>query len=238
VSKVWHHLEFRKKAKPDGDDGRGRLSVPPGRMRTVSSVAALLFTLYFALPYVFRDPDDPVVNGQRVTECDRLAAHPSDTQKIAPGVAQDQVDIPRARIACQKAVGEDAGNGRLLYQLGRTYFYAREFEPGINYFRKSADLGYPQGQFVLGLILMQGNGTEPDSCAGGQLWLAAARQRHLYSKIYLTQNWLDGLFADCGMTITDQEIDGFVSAAAELADTDRARDDVAQMKANWESRKR
>ena len=198
----------------------------------------LLITLAFAMPYVFPKPGDPVVNGQRVTECDKLAAHPFDTQKIAPGIAQDQVDIPRARAACLRAVGEQPGNGRLLYQLGRTFFYAREYTPGIGYFEKSAAAGYPQGQFVLGLIFMQGNGTEPDACAGGRLWLSAARQKHLYAKIYLTQNWLDGLFDECALETTDQEMDGFVSAAEELIGTETQRDDVAQMKRNWADRRR
>jgi TPR repeat protein len=125
------------------------------------------------------------------------------------------------------------GNGRIFYQLGRTYFYNRELERGIAYFRQSADAGYAQGQFVLGLILMQGNGIEPDACAGGKLWLGAARQRHLYSKIYLGQNWLDGLFAECDLGVTRQELDGLVSAAEELADTEIQRDDLAQLKKNW-----
>ncbi|MBM3515449.1 MAG: hypothetical protein FJX59_17310 [Alphaproteobacteria bacterium] len=203
----------------------------------MSTAAALLITLAFAFPYVFRK-QDPVINGERVTECDRLAAHPSDSQKLSPGIPQEQVDIPRARAACLRAVGERPDNGRLLYQLGRTFFYDRQLEAGINYFEKSAATGYPQGQFVLGLILTQGNGTEPDECRAGELWLAAARQRHLYSKVYFTQNWLDRLFADCRLETTEQEIDGFVSSAEELADTATQKDDVAQMKKNWTTRKK
>jgi len=231
VAKILHHLERRKKSGVyEEAPERPRAS---GRLRGASAVGALLFALYFVIPYLFRQPADPVVNGQRVTECDRLAAHPSDTQKVAPGVTQDAVDIPKARAACEQAIKEMPGNGRILYQLGRTFFYNDEKVRGIEIFRQSADAGYPQGQFVLGLIFMQGNGIEPNVCEAGRLWLASARQRHLYSKVFLGQNWLDGSFAECDIGTTKQELDGLISAAEELADTEHQRDDVAQLKKNW-----
>lgn len=231
MAKILHHLHRRKKSSVY-DEARP----PPrasNRLRGISAVGALLFALYFVVPYLFRPPADPVVNGQRVTECDRLAAHPSDTLKVATGVTQDAVDIPKARAACEQAIREMPGNGRILYQLGRTFFYNDEKVRGIEIFRQSADAGYPQGQFVLGLILMQGNGIEPNPCEAGRLWLAAARQRHLYSKIFLGQNWLDGGFSDCDIGTTKQELDGLISAAEELADSEQQRDDVAMLKKNW-----
>ncbi len=213
------------------------LTRPQSKLRTASTILAFFIALGAGLQLMMK-PDDTIVGAARVTECDRLAAHPSDTQKIAPGVPQPEVNIPVARKACQEALKQDPSNGRLLYQYGRTYFYNKEYERGIEIFHQSDAAGYAQGQFVLGLILVQGNGTEPDTCAGGALWVKAARQRHLYSKIFLANNWLDGMFADCNLSITEQELDGMVSAAEELADTTTQHEDVAMLRKNWESRKR
>lgn len=230
-------MEKRTKHSPSlaGDDDRLRSS---RKMRTASTIIALFIALGAGLQIIMRRDDLVGGPANKVTECDRLAAHPSDTQKLAPGIGQADVNIPAARKACQQALAANPGDGRTLYQLGRTFFYERDYEPGIAYFRQSDAAGYAQGQFVLGLILVQGNGTEPDTCAGGALWVKAARQRHFYSKIYLANNWLDKMFAACDLGITEQEIDGMVSAAEELADTPNQKDDVVMLRKNWNSRKR
>ncbi|MDX2223302.1 MAG: hypothetical protein SFV21_11160 [Rhodospirillaceae bacterium] len=228
------HQAPRKPRFGGGDDARGALS---GKIRAISTAFALLLALYLVMPYVFREPLDSSEAGARVTQCDRLAAHPSDTQKLAPGIAQADVDIAAAKQACHAALDQNPGDGRTLYQLGRGYFYNDEKDQGIAYFRQSAAAGYAQGQFVLGLILMQGNGAEPDTCAAAKLWIDAARQRHLYSKIYLGQNWLDGTLAGCALDLTEQELDGMVSAAEALADTQQQIDDVAMLRANWDARR-
>ena len=208
------------------------------KIRMAATILGLFIAIGAAAQIILQKSEDTASATQRVTECDRLAAHPSDTQKLAPGVVQAEVDIPMARQACEEALRQSPNDGRLLYQYGRTYFYDKQYERGIEIFKQSNAAGYAQGQFVLGLILVQGNGTEPDACAGGALWVKAARQRHLYSKIFLANNWLDGMFAECNLSITEQEIDGMVSAAEELADTPSQHDDVAMLRKNWEARKR
>ena len=39
-----------------------------------------------------------------ITECDRLAAHPEDPQKVTPGVHQNDIDYPKAIAACEQAL--------------------------------------------------------------------------------------------------------------------------------------
>lgn len=206
-------------------------------------MAMTVLVLFIALglgAQVILQRDDLIASAtsSKVTDCDRLAAHPSDTQKLSPGVEQPKVDIPAAKKACHQALEAAPGDGRILYQLGRGYFYNDEKDQGIAYFRQSDAAGYAQGQFVLGLIYSQGNGVEPDMCQAGQLWLKAAHQRHLYSKVFLASNWMDGLFEGCELPVTDQELDGMVSQAAELADTQNRIDDVGMLRANWAKRKR
>ncbi len=232
--KILPHLERRKGRFP-GDaerrQGRARWNIRRGL-----AAAALLVALFAAFTMLERTqaPGRARTDGTSVvTPCDRIAAHPSDTQKLAPGVEQDKVDIAKGKEACTAALKRKPGDGRTLYQLGRMFFYNKETAAGIDYFRQSAAAGYPQGMFVLGLVLIQGNGTEPETCEGGRLWVKAARARHLYSKLYLANNWRDGMFKDCGLDIADVEIAAMLTAAADLIESPEEKDDVDQAKANW-----
>ena len=48
-----------------------------------------------------------------VTDCDRLAAHPSDPNAVTEGVSRAEMDKPAAIAACLAAVKSDPGNPRL-----------------------------------------------------------------------------------------------------------------------------
>ncbi len=63
--------------------------------------------------------------------------------------------------------------------------------------------------------------------------MKAARARHLYSKLYLANNWRDGMFKDCGLDIAEPEIAEMLTAAAELIENQTEQDDLDQAKANW-----
>lgn len=167
------------------------------------------------------------------TNCDLLAAHPSDTQKAAPGVEQEDFDIPAARAACREALNTYPEEGRFAYQYGRSFFYEGKYEAALSYFEQAAASGHAQGQLVLGLVLMGGYAGDPDVCEAGRWWLAGARQQHLYSKIYLLQNWIDDMFEDCGLDLTESEADGMINEAEELVASDQARDDLEQLKDSW-----
>lgn len=170
------------------------------------------------------------------TECDRIASHPSDTQNPAVGVAHEDYDIPAGRAACREALDAYPDEARFYYQYGRSFFYEDDYDTALPLFRRAAEGGYGQGQMVYGLVLMMGYGGEPDECEAGKWWLAGARQQHLYTKVYLLQNWMDGLFDDCGLDLTEEEASKMVDDAAALATTQQARDDVAQLKESWAQR--
>ncbi len=174
------------------------------------------------------------------TTCDRLAAHPSDTQKAAAGVEQEDFDIPAARAACKQALDAYPSEARFSYQYGRSFFYEDNYDDAMPHFERAAALGSAQGQLVLGLVVMGGFVGEPDVCRAGDLWLTAARQNHLYGKIYLLQNWLDGMFEDCGLDLSTAEAEAMVESAMALANTpqaqDQAKDDVAQLQDSWTQR--
>ena len=58
---------------------------------------------------------DPSRYSQDVTECDRLASHPDDPFKLAPGISEGKVDLAKAVPACLEAVTRDPNNPLLNY---------------------------------------------------------------------------------------------------------------------------
>lgn len=170
------------------------------------------------------------------TDCDLLAAHPSDSENPAAGVEHEDFDIPAGRAACAEAYARYPDEPRFAYQYGRSFFYADDYETALPLFKQSAEGGYAQGQMVYGLVLMMGYGGEDQVCTAGKWWLAGARQEHLYTKIYLLQNWIDGLFEGCDLDLTEDEANAMVDAAVRMAVLPQARDDAAQLKDSWAAR--
>ena len=50
-----------------------------------------------------------------ITECDRLAAHPEDPQKVTPGINQKDIDYPKAIAACEQALVVNPNDPRARY---------------------------------------------------------------------------------------------------------------------------
>lgn len=152
--------------------------------------------------------------GAVVTECDRLAAHPEDPDRVAPGVPQAQVDTARAIEACRAAVAADPGNPRLNYQLARALGYAgrgREAGP----YREAAVAGnYPQALFVVGFIHLFGlNEAERDPCKAADLIRRSARAGRVAGLLGFPAYLLDGKFAGCPVDAPKSELLGYVERA-------------------------
>lgn len=156
-----------------------------------------------------------------VTDCDRLAAHPEDPDKAAPGVPQAKVDLPRAIAACQAAVKADPTNPRLNYQLARTLGYAgRGDEAAGN--RAAAVAGdYPQALFVVGYIHLFGlNKAEKDACKAGDLVRRSAIRGRLAGQVGFPHWTLQGRFKGCPVKQDWAEMLGFLEAAKAQAGED------------------
>lgn len=157
---------------------------------------------------------DPSRYSQAVTECDRLAAHTEDPNKVAPGLSEAKVDLPAAISACQADVGRDEGNPRLQYQLGRALTYAGRIEEALPHLQKAVDLAYPQAQFVLGYLLLDGRFKAPvDPCRALELFRASAVQSRMAGQIGLAAWYLDGHFSKCPDRPTQTELMNFLEAA-------------------------
>jgi hypothetical protein len=234
-SKILPHLRTRRsRFVSETEPQLPKTGVRRG-LRMALTAGAMLFTLFVIYPIIERTMQHEETAGSvQVTSCDRLAAHPSDTQKLAAGVAQEQMDVAAARDACLKALGEHPGNGRILYELSRTYSAGGDAVLGLSYLHKSAEAGYAHGQFILADTLIHGD--DPQVCVGGQLLAKAARQHHFPSKIALAVDWLNGTLKSCNLDVTDGEITQLLSAAAELAETEDEKNELAVIAAKWSGR--
>ncbi len=97
-------------------------------------------------------PFDPAQFSQEVTECDRVASHPDDPWRVAPGRTQAEIaeNCPAAIAACEKAVEKDPANPRLRYQLARVYGDSGQGEKASPHRHAAVAANYPQAHFVVG----------------------------------------------------------------------------------------
>lgn len=133
-----------------------------------------------------------------VTECDTLAAHPADPNKVAPGVSESGVDLKRALIVCKAAVEADPKNIRLVYQYARVLGYSGQGELAFPYRKMAVDDNYPQALFVVGYIALFGIDKQPkDSCYAAHLIRKSARYGRLAGQAGYASYWLSGKFDGC-----------------------------------------
>jgi len=157
---------------------------------------------------------DRAAHSQTVTECDRLAAHPDDPDKVAPGVAQEAVDLARAVPACQAAVRADPTNPRLHYQLARTLGYSNRHAEAAPNRVAAVQAGYPQALFVVGYIMTTGwNGNATDLCTGAELVRRSALAGRKAGLLGFPHYVVNGTYAACPVKKEKAELLGFLERA-------------------------
>ena len=97
-----------------------------------------------------------------VHECDRLAAHPEDPERMAEGVVFELIDTERAIAACEAAVAAFPNEPRYRFQLGRALHSAGRPEAALPHYRVAAEAGYAPAQSNLGTMYEYGEGIEKD----------------------------------------------------------------------------
>lgn len=166
-------------------------------------------------------PFDPAKYSQEVTECDRLAAHPDDPYRVAPGRERSEIDLPRAIAACREAVQRDPRNPRLHYQLARVLGYSGQGAQGIANREAAVAADYPQALFVVGFITLHGMNQQPkDVCRAGELIRRAAQQGRMAGQVGFPRYVLQGLFDECPVKKDREELLGFLAAARQQAGGD------------------
>ncbi len=153
-----------------------------------------------------------------VTDCDRLAAHPNDPDRVTAGVPERQVDTAAAIAACKVAVAADPGNGRLNYQLARALGYAGRGAEAAPYRDAAVKADYPQALFVVGYIHLFGlNDAAQDACKAGALIHRSALKGRQAGLVAFPHWTLAGKFKGCAVPQDKAEMQAFVVKAKAMA---------------------
>ena len=131
-------------------------------------------TVFFAVVVLCNITNASAQNAP-VTDCDRLAAHPFDPQRKAPGVSR--INANMAIPACETAVSQYPNNARLNYQLGRAYYSTGgNIRGAFEQFTEAAERGYAAAQNALGVLYHQGQGVPRDDARAVVWYRKAAEQ--------------------------------------------------------------
>lgn len=93
--------------------------------------------------------------------CDVLAAEEFNNVSVK-GVAYDQIDVKRAEPACRADLERFPDNPRLRHNLARVLDQAGRKAEAVLHYRRAAEAGYDWAQNNLAVLLMNGEGIEPD----------------------------------------------------------------------------
>jgi TPR repeat protein len=97
-----------------------------------------------------------------VEECDILAAHPADPERMAEGVADDMI-VPRlAILACEDVIERDPDDPRFVFQLGRALLAGGREAEAYAQFKEAAEKEYAAAWAYLGDAYQFGFGTQAD----------------------------------------------------------------------------
>jgi TPR repeat protein len=124
---------------------------------------------------VATDPASIRAQSADLALCDRVAADPSDPDKPAdiPGVRDiASSDIATAIKYCKVAAPKSR---RALYQLGRAYQAAKQWQEAAGTYRKAIDKGSTTAMVELGVMYGTGNGVPKDEAQARLLFERAAQ---------------------------------------------------------------
>jgi WD40 repeat protein/tetratricopeptide (TPR) repeat protein len=110
----------------------------------------------------------------RATQCDRLASHPDDPLRLATATMSNKIDLPSALAACNEAVAQEPGQGRLYYERGRTHWqiaddakksgnnalFAEHSAASVSDIKMAMSLGYPMAYNNMAIYYYNGEGVK------------------------------------------------------------------------------
>jgi TPR repeat protein len=174
------------------------------------------------------------------TECDLLAGHPSDPDKVGSGVPSGQVRAwnEAAIAACRRDVDSRPEDARLRYNLGRALFYRGRAAEALKELEIAATRRHRQAQFVLGLLYADGvpDVLDADPCRALPLWKDAADRGHYAARISVARDWLRGRYARCAGAPDRSTVGGYLDAVADTAGKDYYQGLlVADLRERWKT---
>jgi TPR repeat protein len=120
-------------------------------------------------------PTDPL-RRDLITDCDRLAGNPLDTQRSTAnvGVRLEKIDIAPARSACDDAVRQFPNVARFLYETGRVALAQKEYTEARQRFEQAVGMGSTAAMTDLGALYHSGFGVNEDYVQARQWYEKAA----------------------------------------------------------------
>jgi hypothetical protein len=123
-------------------------------------------------------PDTVPIVSQKVglQECDSLAAHNADTQRVTSAVSYTALKGHNAEAiaACRKATAAFPGVLRFEFQLARALAASGESEEAIVWYLKAAEREYTAAMFNLAIAYDDGTGTAKDQAEANRWYRKAA----------------------------------------------------------------
>jgi hypothetical protein len=123
-----------------------------------------------------------ILTSALAADCDDLAAHPDDVQKLPSVLGIKVVDHTRAIPACETALLLDK-NPRNFFQLGRAYDFARDYQKAVLNYKVAAEAKYKQAMIALGSMAEAGDGMTRDNNLALKWYKAAAESGSEQGKI-------------------------------------------------------
>ena len=107
---------------------------------------------------------DEVLQIAPAHECDRLAAHPADADRVGPAVAYSKLLEQKVEAvkACVEATAKHPGVSRFEFQLGRALDASTEHTEAVNWYKKAAERNYTAAMYNLAVSYDEGEGIEKD----------------------------------------------------------------------------
>jgi uncharacterized caspase-like protein len=111
-----------------------------------------------------------------VTDCDRLAAMPSDTGHAPDlkGIDMDKIDIPSAMIACNEAMKQYPDVMRFVFEAGRIAHARKDYAEARTLYENAFAGGYAIAANGLGNLYSDGQGVPKDMAQAAQWYKKAA----------------------------------------------------------------
>lgn len=131
--------------------------------RLLISLATFALTMYATAVVAQDEEEEPLSVLDLVEECDILAAHGLDPQRMSEGVEDERIVPGLAIPACEDALTRNPDDPRLTFQLGRAFLAVDRDTDALTLFNKAAEAGYAAAYAYLGDAYQFGLGTTADA---------------------------------------------------------------------------
>jgi TPR repeat protein len=120
-------------------------------------------------------PADDPLHHDLITDCDRLAAMPSDSHHppSLTGVESDKINVAAAATACNEAMAQYPDVMRFVFEAGRVATARKDFVQARNLYEKAFAGGYAMAANGLGNLYSDGEGVRKDMVQAAQWYQKA-----------------------------------------------------------------